>query len=66
LSNEDTVPYTVHIGTAHQITPHFAENFVIYLHRFPELEPRPARCPKRNLLIAAGFSKEPLVRLWEQ
>ncbi|MBA7644266.1 hypothetical protein ES703_52008 [subsurface metagenome] len=48
LLNEDTVPYTVHIGTSGQITPTFAKNFVIYLYRFPKLQPRPKK--KGNIL----------------
>jgi len=43
LLTEDTALYTVHIGTSGQITPTFAKNFVIYLYRFPKLQPRPKK-----------------------
>ncbi len=52
LPNEDTVPYTVHIGTDGQIPPNFAKNFVIYLYRFPKLQPRPKK--KGNILRDFG------------
>jgi hypothetical protein len=52
LPNEDTVPYTVHIGTNGQIPPNFAKNFVIYLYRFPKLQLRPKK--KGNILRDFG------------
>jgi hypothetical protein len=57
LLNEDTVPYTVHIGTSSQITPNFAKNFVIYLYRFPKLQPRP-RVPQTPFIAFGGAEKE--------
>jgi len=43
MLNENTVPYTVHIGTSSRITPTFAKNFLIYLYLFPKLQPRPKK-----------------------